>query len=53
MTSLGAVYLPKLPPERLQSVARTADDAGLEELWLWEDCFLERGICRSRCATSR
>lgn len=32
MTTLGAVFLPQLPPERLREVARAADDAGLEEL---------------------
>jgi alkanesulfonate monooxygenase SsuD/methylene tetrahydromethanopterin reductase-like flavin-dependent oxidoreductase (luciferase family) len=44
MTTLGVVFLPYLPPERLNAVARAADDAGLEELWLWEDCFREGGI---------
>jgi alkanesulfonate monooxygenase SsuD/methylene tetrahydromethanopterin reductase-like flavin-dependent oxidoreductase (luciferase family) len=44
MTTLGTVFLPQLPPERLRDVARAADDAGLEELWLWEDCFRESGI---------
>ena len=44
MTILGAVFLPALPPERLRDVARAADRAGLEELWLWEDCFRESGI---------
>jgi len=44
MTTLGAVYLPQFPPERLRTVAKAADEAGLEELWLWEDCFLEGGI---------
>ncbi|MZD52541.1 LLM class flavin-dependent oxidoreductase [Streptomyces sp. SID5606] len=44
MTGLGAVFRPQLAPERLRSVARTADEAGLEELWLWEDCFREGGI---------
>ena len=44
VTILGAVFLPQLPPERLASVARAADEAGLEELWLWEDCFRESGI---------
>lgn len=38
------MFLPQLPPERLRSVARAADEAGLDELWLWEDCFLESGI---------
>ncbi|MGA3218499.1 MAG: LLM class flavin-dependent oxidoreductase [Acidimicrobiales bacterium] len=50
MTSLGAVFLPQLPPERLASVARAADGAGLEELWLWEDCFRESGIATAATA---
>lgn len=44
MTTLGSIFLPTLPPERLRSVAHAADAAGLEELWLWEDCFKESGI---------
>src|SRR5918992_2812124 len=44
MTVLGTVFLPHLPPNRLRRVARAADEAGLEELWLWEDCFLAGGI---------
>ena len=44
MTVLGAVSLPQLPPERLRDLARVADDAGLEELWLWEDCFWGSGV---------
>jgi alkanesulfonate monooxygenase SsuD/methylene tetrahydromethanopterin reductase-like flavin-dependent oxidoreductase (luciferase family) len=44
MTVLGAVCLPQVPPDRLRAVARTADGAGLEELWLWEDCFWNGGI---------
>lgn len=50
MTTLGAVFRPQLAPERLRSVARTADEAGLEELWLWEDCFLEGGISTGAAA---
>ena len=44
MTKLGAVFIPQLPPERLKSFAVAADRSGLDELWLWEDCFLESGI---------
>jgi alkanesulfonate monooxygenase SsuD/methylene tetrahydromethanopterin reductase-like flavin-dependent oxidoreductase (luciferase family) len=44
MTVLGAVCLPQLPPERLRDLARAADAAGLDELWLWEDCFWGSGI---------
>jgi alkanesulfonate monooxygenase SsuD/methylene tetrahydromethanopterin reductase-like flavin-dependent oxidoreductase (luciferase family) len=50
MTTLGAVFRPQLPPERLRSVARLADDVGLEELWLWEDCFREGGISAAAAA---
>jgi alkanesulfonate monooxygenase SsuD/methylene tetrahydromethanopterin reductase-like flavin-dependent oxidoreductase (luciferase family) len=38
------VFRPQLPPEQLRSVAQAADEAGLAELWLWEDCFLASGI---------
>jgi alkanesulfonate monooxygenase SsuD/methylene tetrahydromethanopterin reductase-like flavin-dependent oxidoreductase (luciferase family) len=41
--TLGVVFRPQSPPERLRAVARAADAAGLAELWLWEDCFLEGG----------
>lgn len=38
------IFPPDLAPERLRSVAMTADRCGLEQLWLWEDCFKESGI---------
>ncbi|WP_433614490.1 LLM class flavin-dependent oxidoreductase [Dactylosporangium sp. CA-139114] len=50
MTTLGAVFLPQLPPERLRSIVTAADEAGLEELWLWEDCFLEGGLTTAAAA---
>ena len=50
MTTLGAVFRPQLAPERLRSVARLADESGLEELWLWEDCFREGGISTAAAA---
>ncbi|MCP2169784.1 LLM class flavin-dependent oxidoreductase [Goodfellowiella coeruleoviolacea] len=50
MTALGAVFRPQFPPERLAQVARAADDAGVDELWLWEDCFLESGIASMAAA---
>jgi alkanesulfonate monooxygenase SsuD/methylene tetrahydromethanopterin reductase-like flavin-dependent oxidoreductase (luciferase family) len=50
MTPLGVVFLRDLPPERLRAVVQTADDAGLEELWLWEDCFKESGIATAAAA---
>ncbi|MDX3088096.1 LLM class flavin-dependent oxidoreductase [Streptomyces sp. ME02-6978a] len=50
MIALGAVFRPQLPPERLRSVAELADRAGLDELWLWEDCFREGGIASAAAA---
>ncbi|MGW0186976.1 LLM class flavin-dependent oxidoreductase [Streptomyces sp. NPDC003362] len=50
MTGLGVVFRPQLPPERLRALARLADDTGLDELWLWEDCFLEGGISTAAAA---
>lgn len=44
MTSLGLIFPPDQPPERLEQVARAADGGGIEELWLWEDCFAESGM---------
>jgi alkanesulfonate monooxygenase SsuD/methylene tetrahydromethanopterin reductase-like flavin-dependent oxidoreductase (luciferase family) len=44
MTTIGAVCRPELPPERVRTMALAAEDAGLPELWLWEDCFAEGGI---------
>ncbi len=39
MTTIAVTCRPEVPPERLLDVARAADEAGLAELWLWEDCF--------------
>ncbi|MFJ9345984.1 LLM class flavin-dependent oxidoreductase [Streptomyces sp. NPDC101237] len=50
MTALGAVFRPQLPPERLRDVVRVGDEVGLEELWLWEDCFREGGISAAAAA---
>ncbi|WP_299039736.1 LLM class flavin-dependent oxidoreductase [uncultured Pseudokineococcus sp.] len=50
MTDLGAVFLPQLPPERLREVAQAADASGLDELWLWEDCFFEGGVSTAAAA---
>lgn len=47
---LGIAYVPTLPPERLQEVATTAQSAGLDELWVWEDCFKQSGIASAAAA---
>lgn len=44
MVNLGVIFPPDRAPEELRPVALTAEESGLAELWLWEDCFAESGI---------
>ncbi|MDT0118311.1 LLM class flavin-dependent oxidoreductase [Microbacterium sp. PRF11] len=40
MSRIGTIFSPyPHPPEQLRDAARAAEEAGVEELWLWEDCF--------------
>ncbi len=39
MTSLGVIFHPTFPPELLVDYAQRAEQAGFDELWLWEDSF--------------
>ena len=48
--SIGAVFRPQQDPAGLAAAAQAADDAGLDELWLWEDCFLAGGISAAAIA---
>ena len=41
---IGTVFIPDLPPAMLREFAETCDAAGLDDLWVWEDCFKEAGI---------
>lgn len=43
MTRIGTVFLPGWAPGRIQEVARAAENAGLDDLWFWEDCFNAAG----------
>jgi alkanesulfonate monooxygenase SsuD/methylene tetrahydromethanopterin reductase-like flavin-dependent oxidoreductase (luciferase family) len=52
MTTLGVIFPPDLPPERLRPVAVAADRAGIDQLWLWVDCFAESGIACAAAALS-
>jgi len=47
---VGCVFRPENPPESLADAARTADDVGLDELWLWEDCFFHGGLTAAAVA---
>jgi alkanesulfonate monooxygenase SsuD/methylene tetrahydromethanopterin reductase-like flavin-dependent oxidoreductase (luciferase family) len=54
--ALGLVVRPEHPPEALPGLARAVEDAGFDELWLWEDCFFAGGIATTAtalAATSR
>src|SRR3712207_2720896 len=44
VTRLGVVFRPEFAPERLRDVARVAEESGIDEVWLWEDCFAQSGI---------
>ncbi len=50
MTRTGGIFLPQTAPESLRGVARAADRSGLDELWLWEDCFFEAGVSAASAA---
>jgi len=50
MTKLGVVFTAERPPEELAAFAAAAETAGLDEFWLWEDCFLAGGIATSATA---
>ena len=47
---MGAVFRPQFRPDSLRQIASSADRAGVDELWLWEDCFLQGGIAQAAVA---
>jgi alkanesulfonate monooxygenase SsuD/methylene tetrahydromethanopterin reductase-like flavin-dependent oxidoreductase (luciferase family) len=56
MTGHGAACVPQVPPERIPEVARAAEAAGLDEMWVWEDCFWvsgTSGVVAALAATER
>jgi alkanesulfonate monooxygenase SsuD/methylene tetrahydromethanopterin reductase-like flavin-dependent oxidoreductase (luciferase family) len=44
MTSLACIIRPSTPPSRIIPLARAVEVAGIDEIWLWEDCFQTGGI---------
>jgi alkanesulfonate monooxygenase SsuD/methylene tetrahydromethanopterin reductase-like flavin-dependent oxidoreductase (luciferase family) len=50
MATLGLVFPADERPEDLLQVARAAERAGIQQLWLWEDCFAEGGIATAAAA---
>jgi alkanesulfonate monooxygenase SsuD/methylene tetrahydromethanopterin reductase-like flavin-dependent oxidoreductase (luciferase family) len=47
---IGVVFRPDFRPDTLRETAAAADRAGVAELWLWEDCFLQGGIAAAAVA---
>jgi alkanesulfonate monooxygenase SsuD/methylene tetrahydromethanopterin reductase-like flavin-dependent oxidoreductase (luciferase family) len=44
MTTLACIIRPSTLPSRIIPLARAVESAGIEEIWLWEDCFQTGGI---------
>ena len=49
---IGVVFRPDFRPDTLRETALAAERAGVAELWLWEDCFLQGGIAAAAVALS-
>jgi alkanesulfonate monooxygenase SsuD/methylene tetrahydromethanopterin reductase-like flavin-dependent oxidoreductase (luciferase family) len=47
---IGVVFRPDFRPDTLRETAAAAERAGVAELWLWEDCFLQGGIAAAAVA---
>lgn len=41
MRRIGAIFRPSAPPEALRDAAEAAEESGVPEFWIWEDCFRE------------
>lgn len=47
---IGLSLPPQLPPARIPAIARQAEAAGFDEIWLAEDCFYAGGIAATSAA---
>jgi 5,10-methylenetetrahydromethanopterin reductase len=47
---IGVTFRPQLPPERLREFVARAELSGVDDVWLWEDCFLEGGLTTAAAA---
>lgn len=48
--AIGLCFTPDMAPESLVHLAQTIEAAGLDELWVWEDCFKQSGIASAAVA---
>ena len=44
MPRIGLIIRPEWPPERLSDLAAAVEADGLDDVWLWEDCFWSGGV---------
>lgn len=47
---VGVVWRPDFHPSTLAGFAGAAEQSGVDEMWLWEDCFLQGGIAQAAVA---
>ncbi|HEY7433071.1 MAG TPA: LLM class flavin-dependent oxidoreductase [Streptosporangiaceae bacterium] len=47
---IGFVFRPEQPTERLRGCLTSAQAAGLDDVWLWEDCFKQGGLTAAAVA---
>jgi alkanesulfonate monooxygenase SsuD/methylene tetrahydromethanopterin reductase-like flavin-dependent oxidoreductase (luciferase family) len=47
---IGVVFRPDFRPDTLRETASAVERAGVAEVWLWEDCFLQGGIAAAAVA---
>lgn len=47
---LGLAFVPTYPPESLRTLATAVEAAGLDDLWVWEDCFEQSGLASAAAA---
>lgn len=50
--AIGVVFHPAFPPASLAGFARRAEEAGFDELWLWDDCFQPGALTSAAIALS-
>lgn len=47
---VGVVWRPDVDPRALAAFASEVEQGGIDELWLWEDCFRQGGIAQAAVA---
>jgi len=47
---LGIAFVPTHAPESLRRLATVTEEARLDDLWVWEDCFKQSGLASAAAA---